>query len=227
MSNFLQPYGQEPARLLCPWGFSRKEYLSVLPCPPPGDLPNPGAEPRSPQLQGNSLPSEPPGKPKNTGVGSLSLLQGIFLSQESNRTLLHSRWILYQLSYLNYLSPFPFLNLSALATIPSSYSPTIHAATLHGLRHFLHQPLNLPLSHPFLLVPQSGTHLSGACSALLSQMLSNSGWMATSHFSSPSHRKPAWLTFQQQEMGGGTVPPPQGWQDRITGSCLPSPLQLE
>ena len=39
------------------------------------------------------------GKPKNTGVGSLSLLMQIFLSQESNRDLLHCRWILYQLSY--------------------------------------------------------------------------------------------------------------------------------
>jgi len=33
-------------------------------------------------LQADSLPSEPPGKPKNTGVGSLSLLQGIFPTQE-------------------------------------------------------------------------------------------------------------------------------------------------
>ena len=47
----------------------------------------------------DSLPSEAPGKPKNTGVGSLSLLQGIFLSQESNRGLLHCRWIPYHLSY--------------------------------------------------------------------------------------------------------------------------------
>ena len=39
----------------------------------PEDLPNPGTEPRSPSLQVNSLSSEPPGKPKNTGVGSLSL----------------------------------------------------------------------------------------------------------------------------------------------------------
>ena len=38
-----------------------------------------------------SLPSELPGKPKNTGVGSLSLLQGIFLTQESNSDLLHQR----------------------------------------------------------------------------------------------------------------------------------------
>ena len=36
-----------PARLLCSWGFSRQEYWSRLPCPPPGDLPNPGIEPRS------------------------------------------------------------------------------------------------------------------------------------------------------------------------------------
>ena len=41
----------------------------------------------------------PPGKPKNTGVGSLSLLQGIFPIQELNRGLLHCRQILYQLSY--------------------------------------------------------------------------------------------------------------------------------
>ena len=43
-------------------GFSRKEYWSGEPCPPPGDLPDPGIEPRSPALQVDSLPSEPPGK---------------------------------------------------------------------------------------------------------------------------------------------------------------------
>ena len=54
---------------------------------------------QSPTLQVDSLPAEPQGKPKDTGVGSLSLLQLIFLTQESNQGLLHSRWILYQLSY--------------------------------------------------------------------------------------------------------------------------------
>ena len=49
-----------------------------------GDLPNPGVKPKSPTLQVHSLPAEPQGKPKNTGVGSLSFLQGIFLTQESN-----------------------------------------------------------------------------------------------------------------------------------------------
>ena len=50
-----------------------------------GDLPNQGIKPRSPVLWADSLPAEPPGKPKNTGVGSLPLLQQIFLTQESNR----------------------------------------------------------------------------------------------------------------------------------------------
>ena len=44
--------------------------------PPPGDLCNLGIEHRSPALQPDSLPSELPGKPMNTGVGSLSLLPG-------------------------------------------------------------------------------------------------------------------------------------------------------
>ena len=54
---------------------------------------------RSPSLQVDYLPVEPPGKPKNTGVGSLSLLHQIFPTQESNQGLLHCKWILYHLSY--------------------------------------------------------------------------------------------------------------------------------
>ena len=57
--------------------------------PSPGYLPNPGIKPRSPALQTDSLPAETPGKPKNTGVGSLSLPQWIFPTQESNLGLLH------------------------------------------------------------------------------------------------------------------------------------------
>ena len=76
-----------------------KNTGSVLPSPPPGDLPNSGIQPRSRAMQADSLLSEPPEKPKNTGVVSLPLLQGIFPIQESNQGLQHCRWILYQLSY--------------------------------------------------------------------------------------------------------------------------------
>ena len=41
-----------------------QEYYNGLPCPPPGSLPNPGVEPRSPKLQADSIPSEPSAKPK-------------------------------------------------------------------------------------------------------------------------------------------------------------------
>ena len=57
-------------------GILQARILEWVACPPPGDLPNPGIEPRSPALWADSLLSEPPGKPENTGVGSLSLLQG-------------------------------------------------------------------------------------------------------------------------------------------------------
>ena len=59
---------------LCPWtvvyqaslsmGFSRQEYWSGLPFPSPGELPDPGIEPRSPALQTDALPSEPPRMPE-------------------------------------------------------------------------------------------------------------------------------------------------------------------
>ena len=70
-----------------------------MPFPSPGRSPNPGIKPKSPTLQADSLPSEPQGKPKNTEVGNLFPLQWVFLTQELNQDLLHSRQILYQLSY--------------------------------------------------------------------------------------------------------------------------------
>ena len=45
-------------------GFSRQEYWTELPCPPPGVLPNPRIEPTSPALAGGFFTTEPPGKPE-------------------------------------------------------------------------------------------------------------------------------------------------------------------
>ena len=120
-------------RLLCPWYFPGKNtgsemkvaqscptlcdpmdytvhgilqarILEWVAFPSPGDLPNPGIKPRSPALQVDSLPAEPQRKPKNTGVDSLSLLQRIFPTQESNHGLLHCRQTLYQPSYQGILA---------------------------------------------------------------------------------------------------------------------------
>ena len=110
-------------------GFSRQEYWSGLPCPPPGDLPNPGIKPRSPSLQADSLPSEPPGKPMSTGVGSLSLLQVIFPTQESSWDLLHCR-SLCQLSY--HLVAVHYATSKALLPVSTHSALHIPTACLSG-----------------------------------------------------------------------------------------------
>ena len=58
-------------------GFSRQEYWSGLPCPPPEDLPHPGIKPASPILQADSLPTEPPGKPNYTINVGVNYLVGV------------------------------------------------------------------------------------------------------------------------------------------------------
>ena len=63
-------------------GILQARILEWVAFPFSRDFPNPGIEPRSPPLQADSLLAEPQRKPKNTGVGILSLLQGIFLTQE-------------------------------------------------------------------------------------------------------------------------------------------------
>ena len=68
-------------------GIFQQEYWSGVPLPSPR------------QILYIYKSAKPPGKPKNTGVGTLSLLQRIFPTQESNRALPHYRRILYQLSH--------------------------------------------------------------------------------------------------------------------------------
>ena len=107
-------FSHQSCPTLCPhqaplsMGILQARILEWVAMPSSKNLPNPGIEPRSPTLWADSLPAEPQGKPKNTRVGSLSLLQQIFLTQESNWGLLHCRRILYQLSYQG--SPMSVLN---------------------------------------------------------------------------------------------------------------------
>ena len=94
MSNSLQPHGLAPATPLgsSVHGHSPGKILEWVAMPSSKGFSNPGIKPRSPTLQVDSLPSEPTGKPKNTGVGSLPLLKGNFLTQVSKQGLLDCRW---------------------------------------------------------------------------------------------------------------------------------------
>ena len=78
--------------------------------------------------QVDSLPAEPPGKPKNTGVASLSVFQRIFPIQESNQGLLHCRWILYQLSYQGSIKPLKS-NFKSLYSMYFLISPPVNSIT--------------------------------------------------------------------------------------------------
>ena len=64
--------------------FSRQEYWNGFPFPSPGDLPDPGIESGSLKLQADSLPSEPPGKPK-AGFGWV-------ISTSQNLRFLFCKW---------------------------------------------------------------------------------------------------------------------------------------
>ena len=76
----------------------------------------PGIEPRSPTLQADSLPSEPPGKHMNTGAHNLSLLQGMFPTQGLNLGILHCRQLLYHVSHQGSQLVSPCLCLGAMVT---------------------------------------------------------------------------------------------------------------
>ena len=119
LSKFFQAVKQEVKSFSCIWKgkvaesrltlcdqwaplsmeFSKQDFWSGYLFLSPENLPNSGIKLKSPALQAESLLFEPPGKPKNTGVGSRFLLQRVFPTPGSNRGLLHCRWILYQLSY--------------------------------------------------------------------------------------------------------------------------------
>ena len=137
-------------------GFSRQEHWSGLPFPSPLESAEncnfrpattayhvqiSPSRPRSPALQADSLPAEPQGKSKNTGVGGLSRLQRIFPTQESNWGLLHCRRILYQLSYqgsqeLSYDPAIPLLGIflkKSKAQIPRvSVHPYVYCSIIYS-----------------------------------------------------------------------------------------------
>ena len=124
--------------------FSRSEHWSGVAFP----FSRGSSQSRSSTWQEGSLPAEPQGKPKNTGVGRLSLLQWICLTQEWNRGLLHCRWTVYQLSHQRIPT-----------TVPCSLLPCVRDMLL-TLLHSLSFPetlLTYPDYYTCLIFPRKHT----------------------------------------------------------------------
>ena len=117
VSNSLRPHG-----LYSPWNSSDENTGT-------GDISLLEIEPRSPTLQADSLLAEPQGKPKNTGVGNLSLLLRIFPTQESSRGLLRCRWILYQLSYQGVITVIWVISIAQISGFRLMFCPFVLSNT--------------------------------------------------------------------------------------------------
>ena len=144
LPDSLQSYGLYPARPLCPWGLSRQEYWSGLPCPPPEDPPNPGMEPRSPTLQADSLPSEPPGEPKL--MHRFSSVQSL-----SRVRIFATPWTAAHQASLSFTNSQSFLKLMSIELMMTSNHLIFSCP-------FFSCPQSLPASRPF---PMSQVFASG------------------------------------------------------------------
>ena len=79
---FVTPWAHQ---VFCPWGFSRQEYWSGLPCPPPGEFFQPRDRTQVSHIAGKFFTIWSSRKPKNIGVGGLSLFQGSSLPMNQTR----------------------------------------------------------------------------------------------------------------------------------------------
>ena len=130
MSNSLQPHGP-----YSPWNSPGQNTGMGSHPPLQGTFPtqgsNPQIEPKSPALQADSSPAEPPGKPKNTGVDRISLLQQIFPTQGLNWGLciasgFFTSWTKWELLPLNHLYYFPNLTDAKLEWLIQSHRALIN-----------------------------------------------------------------------------------------------------
>ena len=144
--------------------FSRQEYWSGLPCPPPGDLLNPGIKPRSPALQADALPSEPPGHP----VGSICFNHFPFSSSDSiiSAVLFLIAMILSSASSSLPLNPssdfFHFFFLGVVLIIASYTTSRASIHSFSGTLSIRYNPLNLSVTST--VFPGGSDGKASACS---------------------------------------------------------------
>ena len=82
---FVSPWTNVAPQAPPSMGFSRQEFWSVLPFPSPGDLSDPGIEPRSPALQADAFTSEPPGNPLYSSVRFSSVTSHVRLAPHESQ----------------------------------------------------------------------------------------------------------------------------------------------
>ncbi|MGF3227420.1 hypothetical protein, partial [Facklamia sp. P12932] len=127
-------------------GFSRQEYWSRLPFPPPGDIPHPGTESKSPTLEGGFFTTEPCGKPlrskyKNSKYYNLGLFTAwdmfLFKSHLFNETYLALLYLILQHANCLYSPAKIHLHLSTLNSLyPALFFFYVHSYYDH-LPHYL------------------------------------------------------------------------------------------
>ena len=121
-------------------GFSRQKYWSGLPFPPPGDLPNPGVEPRPPTLQADALLSEPPGKP-HTIVYRLQ-------SHTFVCFMYFGRWVLHTKTSINFSHPHFHGLYSLISHTPETQAHAIlNQQSCILLEIMLHMPFCIVTCH--------------------------------------------------------------------------------
>ena len=155
-------------------------------------------------MRTSSLPAEPQGKSKNTGVGVLSLLQQVFRTQESIQGLLHCKQILYQLSYQRspwqciYVNP----NLPIYPTFP-----------------FPQSIFNI-VSRTYLLKYISSHHTSALNPAMTSHLRVKA--TSSQRCTCKSHMNLSLLLRAQPALPTlpSTNTPPPGWPPCSSSSCL-------
>ena len=155
----------------------------------------------------DSLPAERLGKPMDTGVSSLPILQGIFPTQESSQCLLHCRWILYKLSYQGSSQEYSVQFSSVAQSCPTLCDPMncsmpglpVH----HQLPEFTQTHVHLvgdaiqpshPLSSPSPPAPNPSQH-----QGLFNESVLHMRWPKYWSFSfsiSPSNEHPGLTSFR-------------------------------
>ena len=144
-------------------GFSRQEYRSGLPFPSPGDLPDPGMEPRSPALWADALPSEPPGKPKviSNKLASYFISTVFFIQRWQNFEVLENHYFIWGTVTLNLCNWRPltflffFLNFKTINCLGFNLLGVQKEAIV-----WLSITLNFSLTNTLTLIHFIGQHLN-------------------------------------------------------------------